>query len=62
MDTTIQHTVPKIIHQIWIGPKPPPTNLMDTWKNMNPDFKYILWNEQRIAEDLDQRCSDKIEL
>ena len=38
--------IPKIIHQIWIGPKPAPTNLMNSWKNKHPDFEYILWNEQ----------------
>ena len=24
--------IPKIIHQLWIGPKPAPTKFMDTWK------------------------------
>ena len=26
-------TIPKIIHQLWIGPKTPPIKFMDTWKN-----------------------------
>ena len=30
--------IPKIIHQIWIGPKPAPTKFMDTWKEKNPEF------------------------
>ena len=34
--------IPKIIHQIWIGPKESPTKPMDSWKNKNPDFEYIL--------------------
>ena len=42
--------IPKIIHQLWIGSKPPPTKMMDTWKDMNPDFEYIRWNEELIAE------------
>ncbi len=39
-------SVPKIIHQIWIGPKQPPINLMNTWKEKHPDFEYIFlkWN------------------
>ena len=41
-------TIPKIIHQIWIGPKPAPIKLMDTWKNMHPEFEYIYWNENEI--------------
>lgn len=40
--------IPKIIHQIWIGPKEPPTKLMNTWKEKHPTFEYILWNEQEI--------------
>jgi GT2 family glycosyltransferase len=40
--------IPKILHQIWIGPKPAPSNLMRTWKEKHPDFEYILWNEAEI--------------
>ena len=44
--------IPKIIHQIWIGPKPPPTNFMDTWKNKHESegFEYIRWTEQEILK------------
>ena len=42
--------IPKIIHQIWIGPKPAPTKLMDTWRDKNPEFRYIRWNEQEIQK------------
>ena len=42
--------IPKIIHQLWIGEKPPPTRMMDTWKNMNPEFEYIRWTEELIRE------------
>ena len=44
----IPKTIPKIIHQIWIGPKPRPYILMDSWRLKNPDFEYILWNEQEF--------------
>lgn len=44
--------IPKIIHQLWIGPKPPPTKLMDTWKNKHePDgFEYIRWTEAEMRK------------
>lgn len=42
--------IPKIIHQIWIGPNPPPLTLMQTWKDKHPDFEYILWNEEEIVK------------
>jgi mannosyltransferase OCH1-like enzyme len=40
--------IPKIIHQIWIGNKPAPTKFMDTWRDKNPEFKYMRWNEKEI--------------
>jgi glycosyltransferase involved in cell wall biosynthesis len=42
--------IPKILHQIWIGPLPPPLKMMETWKNKNPDFEYIYWNEAEIKK------------
>ena len=55
--------IPKIIHQIWIGTKPRPVNMMDTWKNMNPGFEYIFWNETEIASrGLQFKCLDKINM
>lgn len=43
-------SVPKIIHQIWIGPKQPPIKLMSTWKEKNKDFEYIFWNESEFQK------------
>ena len=44
--------IPKIIHQLWIGPHPPPTELMNTWKdkhieqqNRDSNIEYIFWTE-----------------
>ena len=54
--------IPKIIHQIWIGPKIPPTKFMDTWKEKNPEFTYIRWNEEEIKTRLLKlRCIKKIQ-
>jgi GT2 family glycosyltransferase len=54
--------VPKIIHQIWIGPKPAPTKLMDTWKDKNPDYEYIRWNEEEfIKRNMVFKCQNKID-
>ncbi len=55
-------SVPKIIHQIWIGPKPAPINLMNTWKEKNPDFEYIYWNEREfIKRGMVFECQSKID-
>ena len=42
--------IPRIIHQIWIGPKPAPNKLMETWKEKHPDFEYIRWSEEEIKK------------
>jgi mannosyltransferase OCH1-like enzyme len=54
--------IPKIIHQMWIGPKPPPIKLMDTWKEKNPSYEYIFWNEEEIKKrNMHFTCQDDIE-
>jgi len=44
--------IPKIIHQIWIGPKIPPayfSALADKVKVMHPDWEYHLWDDESLA-------------
>ena len=54
-------TIPKIIHQIWIGNKPMPINLMNTWKEKHPDFEYICWTEEEILKrEMNFMCLNKI--
>lgn len=40
--------IPKIIHQLWVGPKEMPVAYMDTWTEKHPDWAYMLWNEERM--------------
>jgi glycosyltransferase involved in cell wall biosynthesis len=42
--------IPKVLHQIWVGPKPPPQEWIDTWSAAHPGWRHEIWNEQRIAE------------
>lgn len=46
--------IPKIIHQIWIGPKKRPDMWIDTFRldyiSKNPEYKYFLWNEENIDQ------------
>lgn len=60
---TMPIPIPKIIHQLWIGPKPAPIKLMNTWKEKHPDFEYILWNESEFAKrGITFRTAAKMEL
>lgn len=49
-----KHTqkIPKLIHQIWIGPKKMPDTLMQTWKDQNEKngWQYMVWTEDVIAQ------------
>jgi GR25 family glycosyltransferase involved in LPS biosynthesis len=41
---------PKIIHWVWLGKKPVPQEVIDTWYKSLPDsdWKYIMWNEDNF--------------
>ncbi len=46
--------IPKIIHQIWLGPNKRPDIWMNTWKidyiKQNPDWTYKLWTENELND------------
>jgi len=45
--------IPKILHQIWIGPKIPPaylSGLSAKLKALHPGWEYHLWNDESLAE------------
>lgn len=53
--------IPKILHQLWIGPKPAPTKFMDTFKDKHPEFEYIRWTEAEIMlRSMKFECMDAI--
>jgi mannosyltransferase OCH1-like enzyme len=39
--------IPKKIHQVWIGPLPAPSALMETWRRAHPGWQYRVWNSER---------------
>ena len=45
---TLMVGFPRIIHAVWIGPKPPPTKLLDTWFALNPAWEFRLWNSDKV--------------
>ena len=45
--------IPKKIHQIWLGEKSIPRickKWMNSWKDLNPQWEYKLWDEKNIKE------------
>ncbi len=52
--------IPKIIHQIWLGPKSPPGYYWDykeSWKKFHPDWEYRFWTDKEV-QDLDFDLKD----
>lgn len=45
--------IPKIIHQLWIGPDPMPQHCVEfckEMKNMNPEFEHKLWGNEVLKQ------------
>lgn len=46
--------IPKVIHQIWIGPNPEPIIWTNTFKidyiKNNPTYEYKLWDNEKVSE------------
>lgn len=40
--------VPKLLHQIWVGPKDPPRHWMETWRSYHPHWHYTLWDNEAL--------------
>ena len=41
--------VPRKLHQIWLGPKPPPDAHAAAWRALHPDWEYKLWRDADVA-------------
>ena len=46
--------IPKVIHQVWLGPKSIPKNYkyyLNTWKEYNPGWVIKIWREQDVIKE-----------
>lgn len=58
--STPKEKIPKIIHQIWLGPKRPPRFFLtfkEAWERLHPDWEYRLWTDSD-AEAFDFELKD----
>lgn len=47
------HKIPKLIHYSWFSGEPFPEDIktcMDTWKNVLPDYEFMLWDATKLEE------------
>ena len=43
--------IPKLMHFIWVGDESKcPTNCMDTWRAMNPDWEFLVWGNDDLEQ------------
>lgn len=57
--------IPKIIHQIWVGSNPIPEfaqELAESWKNLHPEWQYILWTNENIGDILNAFSAEHREI
>lgn len=56
-------SIPRIIHQVWVGPRPRPRRMMATWRDMNRgSWEYRLWGSAKArAYVLDAHDTDWFE-
>ena len=65
-DESSPELIPRIIHQIWIGPRPPPRKWLETWQAMHLElgWQYRLWDNEAVAREAAKRpweCQKQIE-
>jgi hypothetical protein len=52
---TTATTIPRILHMIWLGPRPLPTTMtttLESWRHYHSDWEIHVWREQDINFDL----------
>lgn len=44
--------IPRVVHQLWIGPRPRPHTLLESWRAAHEQegFEYRLWGDAEVAE------------
>ena len=50
--------IPRIIHQIWLGPKKEPKEWMQAWKDKNPSFDVQVWHLEDLLPLRNQKLFD----
>ena len=51
----VRAVVPRIVHQIWVGPEPLPdefASYVETWRRNHPGWEHRLWTEENLPTDL----------
>jgi mannosyltransferase OCH1-like enzyme len=41
--------IPRLLHQIWVGPRPAPVKWLATWRELHPQWQYRLWGNRELV-------------
>ena len=41
--------IPRVLHQIWLGPRVMPDEWMRSWRDAHPSWTYRIWREADVA-------------
>lgn len=56
---SVTNSIPTIFHFIWIrgkkGISEPPTNCLESWKRIHPEYKFIVWDNISVEKLIRQR-------
>jgi mannosyltransferase OCH1-like enzyme len=55
--------IPRIIHQIWLGPNPLPAQdavYVESWKRLHPDWEHRLWTEENLPDDVRPEVRERL--
>lgn len=51
--------IPRVIHQIWLGPERPPLGTMESCRQANPGWLYVLWTDRNLPPMFNRRAFDE---
>lgn len=57
----LRQNIPKIIHQIWLEPTPPPYQWLNEWREKHPTWEYHLWTNENLPNLYNQKQFDFID-
>lgn len=50
--------IPRVIHQIWLGPEPPPWYTMETCRQANPAWLHVVWTDDNLPPMVNRKAFD----
>lgn len=56
----MKQNIPKILHQIWLEPTPPPEQWLNSWRQKHPSWDYHLWTNDNLPALYNQKQFDLI--